>query len=450
MAEGNTASDQTAGEVERTIKPLYLKNGDLQFSEGKRVSDYDLMDPVMSVIGDNLHCIQLDRNLWRIYVKTKESRQKLLTQGIDINNMSVSFYDTNPYSSGATSVDQKTLKIRICGLPLSVDESAVHELLNKLNVKLVSKVMYEKIRHPETNRMTSVLNGTRFMYIEPLPNGENLPRNNSCAGLRCQIFHFGQPKHNRSLLCTKCWNTDHTRSRCKNEECCKICQKPGHKPGDKDCEYFETQKNLTMFSGSDDILSNFYPCEIDIFGIKHKSAEHAFHYAKALRCGDLDAANNIKEAEDAVAALRFGNKIKDNEQWTSTKTSVMEEILENKCVQVPGFCEKLRTTKLTTTFVATIYDNEWGSGLDQHATVNTKQTKWPGKNLLGTMVKTIAKKCRKRKLSDQWSRGKQKSSQREASRQLDIVKMLRDLRAPASDSEGYTHDNETSDDETVK
>ena len=72
------------------------------------------------------------------------------------------------------------------------------------------------------------------------------------------------------------------------------------------------------------------------------------------------------------------------------------------------------------------------------------------KNLLGTMVKAIAKKCRKRKLSDQWSRGKQKSSQREASRQLDIVKMLRDLRAPASDSEGYTHDNETSDDETVK
>ena len=185
------------------------------------------MDPVLSVIGDNLHCIQLDRHLWRIYVKTKESRLKLLTEGTDINNMSVRFYDTNPYSSGASSVGQKTLKIRIRSIPLSVGESPVHELLNKLNVKLVSKVMYEIICHPETNRMTSlsVLNGTRFMYIEPLPNGENSPRNNSCAGLRCQIFHFGQPKHSRSLLCTKCWSTDHTHSRCKNEECCKICQK---------------------------------------------------------------------------------------------------------------------------------------------------------------------------------------------------------------------------------
>ena len=36
--------------------------------------------------------------------------------------------------------------------------------------------MYEKIRHPETNRMTSVLNGTRFMYIDPLPEGHHLPR----------------------------------------------------------------------------------------------------------------------------------------------------------------------------------------------------------------------------------------------------------------------------------
>ena len=89
-----------------------------------------------------------------------------------------------------------------------------------------------------------------------------------------------------------------------------------------------------------------------------------------------DAANHIKEAEDAVAALQFGNKIKDNEQWTSTKTSVMEEIFENQCVKVRGFSEKLRTTKLFTIFVATIYDNEWGSGLDKHATVNTKQTKW--------------------------------------------------------------------------
>ena len=115
---------------------------------------------------------------------------------------------------------------------------------------------------------------------------------------------------------------------------------------------------------------------------------------------------------------------------------------------MPGFCEKLRTTKQTT-YVATIFENEWGSGLDLHGTANTKQSKWPGKNLLGMMIKNIAKKCRKRKLSDQWSRGKQKSGFRDKSKQRDIVQMLHDLRA-ASDSERQAHDTETSDEESDK
>lgn len=119
MATGTTGNTGSVSEnsqpVDRTLKPLYLKNSDIQTSEDKRLSDYDLIDPIVRVIGDDLHCLQLDRNLWRIYLKTLESRNKLLTQGIEINDISASFYDTNPYSSGATSVSQQTLKMRICG-----------------------------------------------------------------------------------------------------------------------------------------------------------------------------------------------------------------------------------------------------------------------------------------------------------------------------------------------
>lgn len=55
-----------------------------QTSEDKRLSDYDLIDPIVRVIGDDLHCLQLDRNLWRIYLKTLQSRNKRLRQGIEI------------------------------------------------------------------------------------------------------------------------------------------------------------------------------------------------------------------------------------------------------------------------------------------------------------------------------------------------------------------------------
>ena len=444
MAQGGLDSAPT---VDRTSKPLYLKNNDLRGTSRKQFTDFDLIDPIKRVIGDDLLCVQLDRNLWRIYLKNTESRLTLLTRGIDINNVSFPFYDTNPYTSGATSASQKTLKIRICGLPLSVADSSVYELLDKLKVKLTSKILYEKIRHPDTKRMTSILNGTRFMYVEPLPEGKYLPRINHCGGIQCKLFHYGQPKRESNLLC-HCWKTDHTRSRCSSETCCKVCKLPGHSPGDESCPHFQIQKNLTPFCGADDVLSNFYPCELDIFGIKHKSAEHAFQYIKAVRCGDLDSANSIKDADDALSALQLGKKVKSNDQWESTKVTVMEEILENKCVQVPVFRDKLCTSKQSTTFVEATYNNEWGSGLNRDGTCNTKPDHWPGKNKLGVLMKKIAKKIRKRKLSDSVKTDRKQKQNKEQTGQRSIVHMLQQLRAMSdSDVSGCNPDSDSSGDE---
>lgn len=130
--------------VDRTCKPLYLKNNDLRSIGEKQFTDYDLVEPIKRVIGDDLLCVQLERNLWRVYLKNTENRNKLLVQGIEISNISYQFYDTNPYTSGAKTADQKTLKIRVCGLPLSVADTVVLEMLEKLGVKLVSKILYEK------------------------------------------------------------------------------------------------------------------------------------------------------------------------------------------------------------------------------------------------------------------------------------------------------------------
>jgi hypothetical protein len=43
-------------------------------------------------------------------------------------------------------------------------------------------------------------------------------------------------------------------------------------------------------------LSNFFPCELSIFGETFKSAEQAFQTTKALRSGDVDAAERIRNA----------------------------------------------------------------------------------------------------------------------------------------------------------
>lgn len=47
--------------------------------------------------------------------------------------------------------------------------------------------------------MTSILNGIRFMFVEPVADGKYLPRINHCAGVQCKVFHYGQPKTPRKL-----------------------------------------------------------------------------------------------------------------------------------------------------------------------------------------------------------------------------------------------------------
>lgn len=173
-----------------------------------------------------------------------------------------------------------------------------------------------------------------------------------------------------------------------------------------------------------------------------------FQYIKAVRCGDLDSANAIAKADDALAALRLGKKVKSNDQWVSTKVSVMEEILENKCVQVPVFRDKLVTSKQSTTFVEATYNNEWGSGLDRDGTRNTKPDHWPGKNVLGVLMKKVAKKVRKRKHSDSGKIDRKQKQNKDQPNQRTIVQMLEQLRAMSdSDVSGCNPDTESSGDE---
>ena len=169
-------------------------------------------------------------------------------------------------------------------------------------------------------------------------------------------------------------------------------QKKESKSRDEVCEAYEKRNNLIPFNGAGDVLSNFYPCDLDICGVSHKSTDLACQYIKSLRCGDLQSANKIKDAPDALSAKRLDDKVKPNDQWAKTEREVMAEIVENKCVQVSEFKRKLRTAKQNTVFVESTFSDKWGSGLDRDGTLNTKIDKWSGENFLDVIIGTIAKK----------------------------------------------------------
>ena len=135
-------------------KPIYFKDKELQgqiTSDSKRISDYDISIATGKIVPD-IQCIQKDRDLWRVYVKSTEGRSKLLREGFDIRNRHISVYDTNPYSAGLDSPNERVLKITVKGIPLSVDDGEIVKMLEQFDLNFTSELKYEHIRHPESKQ----------------------------------------------------------------------------------------------------------------------------------------------------------------------------------------------------------------------------------------------------------------------------------------------------------
>lgn len=411
------------------IKPVYLRDREIQCGS-TRISDFDLSMSVTKSISD-LTCVQKDRDLWRIYVKSKESRSKILTEGIDIRNTNVKVYDTNPYSAGLNDPSDNVIKITVKGVPLSVDDNEVLNMLKNFNVSFTSDIKYEKIRHPVTRKMTSILNGNRFIYVKALDEGVFLPRTSTCAGLRCSIYHHGQPSTKHNPHCTNCWEDTHFTRDCPNNKRCKVCKHEGHLPGDESCEFHvESENNVLPFAGRDNCLSNFYPCELNVFGISHKSAEHAFQYIKAMRSGDIPRATSIQSAATALDAKKIGKLIIPSPSFTEKQIAIMTEILEAKADQIPEFSDLLKKHKKSV-FVETTYDDFWASGLDKEATIHTRASAWPGTNKLGIIMSEIAGRLRRsagRSHSASGPKTRTASKDKSKTQQLQISEMIQDIR----------------------
>lgn len=86
----------------------------------------------------------------------------------------------------------------IYGVLFFVDDLVVFEMLFKFGVCFKSDLKYEKIRNLFNNKMISVLNGNRFIYVE-LFLFKLLLCFSYCVGLKCKIYYC------LIVFCIKCW-----------------------------------------------------------------------------------------------------------------------------------------------------------------------------------------------------------------------------------------------------
>ena len=79
------------------------------------------------------------------------------------------------------------LRITVKGVPLSVDDGEITKMLEKCNA--TSGIKYEKIRDPETRKMTGILNGNRFIYhVKQFEEGKILTEDQPLR--RTTVFHL--------------------------------------------------------------------------------------------------------------------------------------------------------------------------------------------------------------------------------------------------------------------
>ena len=98
---------------------------------------------------------------------------------------------------------------------------------------------------------------------------------------------------------------------------------------------------IEKFTGSNEFLSNFYPCEIIFEGAPYPTVEHAFQAAKTF-----DKPSRLKIAALATPskAKAAGKKVQLREGWDTIRTDIMRQIIRFKFRHHAELAQKLLDT----------------------------------------------------------------------------------------------------------
>jgi ribA/ribD-fused uncharacterized protein len=141
-------------------------------------------------------------------------------------------------------------------------------------------------------------------------------------------------------------------------------------------------------------LSNFYPCEFVVEGLKYNCSEQYFMKKKQ----ELFDNSNKNLGEQIMAEINpkqiknYGRVVKNFDQtiWDKNKYQIMYQGVKSKFISNPELAKKLLDTKNKKLVEASPYDKIWGIGLSESdAKKISNPTNWPGTNLLGQILEQV-------------------------------------------------------------
>lgn len=125
----------------------------------------------------------------------------------------------------------------------------------------------------------------------------------------------------------------------------------------------ETDDAVYFFTPSFHTLDNFSAHQVNIWGIKFSTAEHAYQYKKfSINHPEISQQILLASSPEAAKKVSDANKQYQPETWKDEKVVVMEEILRTKVQQHEDVREALKRSGKRTIIENSPFDGFWGSG----------------------------------------------------------------------------------------
>jgi len=132
-------------------------------------------------------------------------------------------------------------------------------------------------------------------------------------------------------------------------------------------------------------FSQWYNASFVVDGQHYPTAEHFMMAEKAALFGDLDARQQVLQAEDPATAKALGRQVRgfDEATWLENRFSIVVRASHAKFMQNPELQHFLKQTGSCVLVEASPVDKVWGIGLAKDDWKASDPNLWAGLNLLG-------------------------------------------------------------------
>ena len=334
---------------------IYAKHRDISHLTGDLTTL--ICSSINKITPDEAVFAQKTCGIWLLYVRTDNGRTTLLKHGkLHLTEYAqLPLYNDNPFDKNNVQNERIVFK----DIPVWESDQLIYNyLIDFPNVDPVGAVQFSK--SPYSNFM----NGDRFIYVR----GQFSPpfeRNVMLGDYPVRIWHTSQ-----SRSCLRCHLDDHSTNQT-----------------DKCAAYRPHQNDVEPFKHPNNVLTNYYPCDIKLDGQVFKSAEHCYLWHKCTDLMEPELAERVFSASTPEEAKRISTELgtqKDLTDWDNKKIDIMRKILLAKL----DSCNLYRNVLLKSgdkILVESTKDKFWGSNMSHFLVKTTDPIFYPGENQLGRL-----------------------------------------------------------------